>query len=201
MQWHAWVAAGAVLASNAAAQTNVAAGIVREGTLSFDGRATAGDFVGRTSTIRGALTAGAIGDVRGFVEAPVTTLVTGNGRRDRDLNKSMESARYPLIRFELQGVNGVAGQGPDSLAVELSGQFTIHGVTRAATIPGFVSISAEAVRFRGMTPLNLKDYQIGGLSKMLGVLKMHPDIVVHIDVTFTQDGASEPPPFPEPPTP
>jgi hypothetical protein len=33
-------------------------------------------------------------------------------------------------------------------------------------------------------PLNLKDYQIGGLSKMLGVLKMQEEIVVRIDVMF-----------------
>ena len=32
--------------------------------------------------------------------------------------------------------------------------------------------------------MNLKDYSIGGLSKFLGVLKMNPDIVVHVDLTF-----------------
>ena len=36
-----------------------------------------------------------LADVRGFVEAPVNTLVTGNGKRDKDLNKSMESDKYP----------------------------------------------------------------------------------------------------------
>lgn len=33
-------------------------------------------------------------------------------------------------------------------------------------------------------PLNLKDYQIGGLSKVLGILKMYEDITVHVEVTF-----------------
>jgi hypothetical protein len=32
--------------------------------------------------------------------------------------------------------------------------------------------------------VNLKDYRIGGLSKALGILKMHEDIVVHVDVSF-----------------
>jgi hypothetical protein len=33
-------------------------------------------------------------------------------------------------------------------------------------------------------PLNLKDYRIGGLSKLLGMLKMYEDIQVHGDIVF-----------------
>jgi hypothetical protein len=33
-------------------------------------------------------------------------------------------------------------------------------------------------------PLNLKDYKIGGLSKMMGILRMYEAIKVHVDVTF-----------------
>lgn len=42
----------------------------------------------------------------------------------------------------------------------------------------------EGIRVRGQTPLNLKDYGIGGLTKMLGMLKMHEEIVVHVDLVF-----------------
>jgi hypothetical protein len=38
----------------------------------------------------------------------------------------------------------------------------------------------------------LKDFRIGGLSKMLGVLKMYPDIEVHVDVSWQLDGTGEP---------
>ena len=40
-------------------------------------------------------------EIKGWVEAPVKTLDTDNDRRDRDLNKSMESDKFPTIRFEL----------------------------------------------------------------------------------------------------
>jgi hypothetical protein len=33
-------------------------------------------------------------------------------------------------------------------------------------------------------PLDLTSYKIGGLSKMLGMLKMDERIKVHVDVTF-----------------
>lgn len=164
--------------------TPVRAGTVREGVLSFDGKATAGDFTGTTSTVTGALHAAAtLAEAAGSVEAQVTTLVTGNGRRDRDLNKSMESDKYPTIEFRLDGVDSIEA-ATDSTLARLRGQLVIHGVTRPASLPAVLHFTTDGVRVQTTFPLNLKDYEIGGLSKMLGILKMHPDIVVHVDVTF-----------------
>ena len=168
----------------AAAQLVLPAGTVRAGTLSFDGRATAGTFTGTTTTITGEMTGGAgLSDVRGWVEAPVSTLKTGNDRRDRDLNKSMESEKYPAIRFELTGVV-VGGPPSNSVPVTLQGRFIIHGVTRKASLPADVTLGPDRVRVRGTARLNLKDYEIVGLSKMMGMLKMHEEILVHLDLVF-----------------
>jgi polyisoprenoid-binding protein YceI len=159
-------------------------GTVREGTLSFDGKATMGDFTGTTTTVKGKFTGGAtLAEVRGEVEAPVATLVTGNGKRDKDLNKSMESEKFPILRFVLTEVEP-GGGAADSLAANLHGMMTIHGVTRSVTIPSILRFRPDGVRVQGSLPLNLKDYQIGGLSKMLGMLKMHENILVHLDVDF-----------------
>jgi polyisoprenoid-binding protein YceI len=157
---------------------------VREGTLSFDGHATLGDFIGTTQTVTGEFEgAPELDGVHGWVEAPVQTLLTGNGKRDRDLNKSMESALYPTLRFELTGVSAEPG-AQDSLPVTLHGRLLIHGVTRDVSLAGILVLMNDQVRIRSSFPLNLKDYRIGGLTKMLGMLKMHEDIVVHVDVTF-----------------
>lgn len=168
----------------ASAQQAVPNGTVTAGTLSFDGKATAGDFTGVTHTVTGSMTGGAtLADVRGSVEAPVNTLVTGNGKRDRDLNKSMESDSFPTLRFELKTVQ-VQGERGDSTDVVLGGDFIIHGVTQAVELPAVVLRAGDTITVESSTPLNLKDYGIGGLSKFLGVLKMNEHIVVHIHVTF-----------------
>jgi hypothetical protein len=60
----------------------------------------------------------------------------------------------------------------------------IHGVSREATIPAAVVLRPEAIQVRGRTPLNLKSYKIGGLSKAMGMLRMHEEILVHLDLTF-----------------
>src|SRR4051794_4874587 len=162
-----------VLSTPAVAQTpqrTIPDGIVRQGTLSFDARATTGSFTGSTTSITGKLQGGQLSQARGWVEAPVRTLSTGNDRRDRDLNKSMESGKYPTIRFELTDVTGGVADRPTPDLV-LPGRFMIHGATPAPTVPASVAFRGDGIRVRGATPLDLKDYKIGGLSKALGMLK------------------------------
>jgi polyisoprenoid-binding protein YceI len=166
------------------AQQPILHGSVSGGTLSFDGHGTGGDFVGITSTVTGEMKGSAdLSAVRGWVEAPVRTLKTGNGRRDKDLNKSMESDTYPTIRFDLSGVTEQERRG-DTVAVALQGAFTIHGVTREVMLPATVAMLPDAIHLRADTPLNLKDYKIGGLKKLLGILKMDEHILVHVDLSF-----------------
>jgi polyisoprenoid-binding protein YceI len=137
------------------------------GTLSFDGHATAGDFIGITKTVSGQLQgASSLTGVRGWVEAPVATLKTGNGKRDKDLNKSMESEKYPMLRFDLVGITRTGGSA-DSVAVILKGALRIHGVTRNVELPGTIRFTGPDARVHSDFPLNLKDYRIGGLSKLL----------------------------------
>jgi polyisoprenoid-binding protein YceI len=168
----------------------IPSGRVESGTLSFDGHATVGDFVGTTSVVSGQVSAAPdISALRGWVEAPVQTLTTGNGKRDKDLNKSMESKKYPNIRFELSGVTPKGGTA-DSLAAVLHGALVIHGVNRKVDLPGTIQFDGSTARVRADFPLRLKDYRIGGLSKMLGVLKMYDDIEVHVDLVFGLDPAT-----------
>jgi polyisoprenoid-binding protein YceI len=166
----------------------IPAGSVAEGTLSFDGRASVGDFFGTTTTVSGEMSgAPELGSIRGWVESPAATLKTGKDRRDRDLLKSMEADKYPNLRFDLDGV--APGATGDSVPVTLKGRLTIHGVERPVELPGWVRLGADQAHVHSDFPLNFKDYKIGGLSKMMGMLRMYEDIKVHVDVTFRFSGA------------
>jgi len=154
------------------------------GTLAFDADATLGAFTGVTSRMTGHLTgAGQLSGVRGWVETPAVSLTTNNGHRDRDMASSLEIPKYPTLRFDLDSVTPGSANG-DSIPVTLHGRFTIHGQTRAAKVPGWAWVRPDRSRFRGSLPINVKDYGVGGLSKMLGVLKMNEMITVRIDVEF-----------------
>jgi polyisoprenoid-binding protein YceI/CheY-like chemotaxis protein len=176
----------AAIGSNLMAQTSasIPGGRVASGTLSFDGHATVGDFVGTTDSVSGQFTGGSdVSAVRGWVEAPVHSLKTGDRKRDKDLNKSMESDMYPKIRFDLLDVTQRGG-APDSMLVTLHGDMAIHGVKRRVELPAALMFHGRQIRLRTDFPLNLKDYRIGGLSKMLGMLKMSEKIEVHVDLLF-----------------
>lgn len=187
-----FAAIGALLAGVAAAlpaQQTIASGRVREGKLSFDGHATTGDFVGATTTVSGELSGGPeLASVRGWVEAPVATLKTGNGHRDRDLNSSMETGRYPTMRYDLESVTP-GPMTPDGQQVTLQGRLTIHGVTRDEQLTATIHPGDGTVRVTTSFQLDLADYHVGGLTKMLGLLRMDRQIQVHVDVTF---GAQSP---------
>lgn len=156
---------------------------LRHGTLSFDGKSTLGDFTGTTSSVRGQLRGGlGLAEVRGWVEAPVNSLKTGNDRRDRDLIKTMEAAIYPTIRFQLEGVKTEWERG-DSAAVILEGDFFIHGVQRRERIPAAAVRTPDGIRVTASLPMNLHDYKVDKLTRFL-VFKMNPAIMVHVDVTF-----------------
>ncbi|HEY7681345.1 MAG TPA: YceI family protein [Gemmatimonadales bacterium] len=160
-------------------------GEVRQATLSFDGHGSGGDFTGVTDSVHGELRgADRLAGVSGWVEAPVVTLKTGNNRRDRDLNKSMQSDQFPNLRFELDSVGAEGGERTDSMPATLLGRLIIHGVTRDVALPSTLLIRNDGVRVLAGFPLNLKDYRIGGLSKMLGILRMDEHITVHVDVDF-----------------
>jgi polyisoprenoid-binding protein YceI len=159
-------------------------GRLTSGMLSFDGHATVGDFTGTTSTVAGQITgAPDISGVRGWVEAPVQSLKTGDRKRDKDLNKSMESGKYPNLRFQLTGITAKRSGG-DSMPVTLHGTLDIHGVTRPVELAGTIEFQRTSARVRSDFPLNLKEYGIGGLSKMLGMLKMNENIEVHVQLVF-----------------
>ncbi len=174
----------AMAARPLAAQDVIPNGRVREGKLSFDGHATTGDFVGATTSVTGEIHGGpALGGVTGFVEAQTATLKTGNGHRDRDLNSSLETGRFPTMRYELTSVVAGPSEG-DGQRVTLVGKLTIHGVTRDEQLSAILRRLPDAVRITTSFQLDLADYHIGGLTKMLGILRMDRQIQVHVDVTF-----------------
>ncbi len=181
-----WSAIGLALAMTApaGAQAISSFGAVH-GNVAFDAKATLGDFTGTSESVSGRIVgAAAVEGVRGWVEFPAASLRTGNGKRDRDMRSSLEVEKFPVIRFELDAIRAGAVSG-DSIPVTLRGRFTIHGVTRITAVRGWGWVTATAVRFHGSTPMSLLDHDIGGLSKAFGLLKMQPDIVVRMDLSFT----------------
>jgi polyisoprenoid-binding protein YceI len=160
--------------------------VLQSGTLSFTGHSTVGDFVGTTTAVSGGVTGNAeLANVRGWVEAAIATLSTGNGLRDRDLRATMDVAKYPTMRFELAGVTvGSPAAASDTVTGTLRGALTIHGVTRDVAIHATLIAAADTIDVSGAFPVDLADYKVGGLSRLFGTLRVRRDIEVRFRVRF-----------------
>src|SRR5262249_42713547 len=91
-----------------------------------------------------------------------TSIDTANDNRDDDLRGEtfFDVAKYPTITFKSTKVEAKSG---DNYAV--TGDFTMHGVTKSITIPvqsnGFAKVGkTEKAGFSIAFPLNRKDYGI-----------------------------------------
>jgi polyisoprenoid-binding protein YceI len=159
--------------------------VLQSGTLSFTGHSTLGDFVGTTTAVSGGVTGNAeLANARGWVEAPITTLSTGNGLRDRDLRAAMDVAKYPTMRFELAGVTVGSPAASDTVTGALRGTLTIHGVTRDVTIPATLIAAADTIDVSGAFPVDLADYKVDGLTRLFGALRVRRNIDVRFRVRF-----------------
>jgi polyisoprenoid-binding protein YceI len=159
--------------------------VLRSGTLSFTGHSTVGDFVGTTTAVSGGVTGSPeLANARGWVEARIATLSTGNGLRDRDLRATMEVAKYPTMRFELAGVTVESPAASDTVTGALRGALTIHGVTRDVAIPATLIAAADMIDVSGVFPVDLADYKIGGLTRLFGTLRVRRNIEVRFHLRF-----------------
>jgi polyisoprenoid-binding protein YceI len=166
----------------------VADGALTHGTVSFDAHATLGAFTGVTSTLTGRIRgAPSLAGVTGWVESPAGSLTTHNGHRDRDMAKSLDIEHFPTMRFDLDTLSVGSASG-DSIAVVAHGRLRLHGQVRPDSVPGWIWLHDGGGRFRGVVGLDVKDYGIGGLSKMFGAFKMNEHITVRVDASF---GGSE----------
>jgi polyisoprenoid-binding protein YceI len=159
--------------------------VLQSGTLSFTGHSTLGDFVGTTTAVSGGVTGNAeLANARGWVEAPIATLSTGNGLRDHDLRATMDVASYPTMRFELAGVTVGSPPASDTVTGALRGALTIHGVTRDVAILATLIAAADTIDVSGAFPVDLADYKVGGLTRLFGTLRVQRKIDVRFHVRF-----------------
>jgi polyisoprenoid-binding protein YceI len=160
--------------------------VLRSGTLSFTGHSTVGDFVGTTTAVDGGVAGNAeLANARGWVEASVIGLSTGNRLRDRDLRATMDVDKFPTMRFELAGVSVESPASPsDTVAGTLRGALTIHGVSRDVSIPSTLIAAGDTIDVSGAFQVDLADYNVGGLTKLFGTLRVRRDIDVRFRVRF-----------------
>lgn len=166
---------------------------LRSGEATFHVRATiVSDFTGHAAVSRAEYTGADLAHVRGFAEVRVADMRTGSATRDRHLRAAMEAERFPLMRFDLSRMEAVTPRG-DTLDVTLVGRLTIHGTERELRVTGAVRLGRDSIVVRAGFPIDMRDYGVKPPVRMLGALRVAPDVGVGIHLVF---GKTAPAPVP-----
>ena len=125
------------------------------------------DAVGRTSQVTGSITVETSGATTtltaGSLSVDMTSLESDESRRDNRLrNEGLETDTYPTATFVLTSpvevpAAALAGTASD---VTLSGDLTVHGVTKSVQIPAQAQLVNGTIQVAGSLTFPLSDYSI-----------------------------------------
>lgn len=161
---------------------------VVEGLLAFDAHASVGDFGGETRAVTGEVRGGASpGDVRATVRTEAASLRTGIGARDGHMRESLDAEHHPEIRLVVEEVEATGTAG-DTVLTRVRGTLTIRGISRPVTIPVTAVRQGSGFVVRSSFPVDLRDYEVTGLRRMLGMLRVDPMVTVRAELTFQPAG-------------
>jgi polyisoprenoid-binding protein YceI len=112
------------------------------------------------------------------------TLETGNSRRDRDMYHTLNVDEYPFAEFTGWIVSDFDKNSDEVQHVTVTGDFTIHGITREMSIEGTLQMLGDEVRIIAEWVHNMTDHDI----EPPGILfyRVRDKMDVRIEATLTR---------------
>jgi polyisoprenoid-binding protein YceI len=108
-------------------------------------------------------------------------------------NKVLECDRFPAIHFKSASVSELKKNG-DTRSFVLLGDLSLHGVTRRASFPVNVTLTADQLRATGEARLKQSDYGITPYSGNMGLIKISDELQINFSIIATlknQGGGKE----------
>jgi polyisoprenoid-binding protein YceI len=90
----------------------------------------------------------------------LNTLRTGINRRDRDMFRTLEVEEFPFAEFTGTLDSPFDLNSSEEQTVSVTGEFTVHGVTREKTVEGTLQNQGGSIKLRAEWVLDISDYDI-----------------------------------------
>ena len=157
------------------------------GVLWFKGHdhlVAARDFTGEATLTPGSVNPASLRlTVRAASLAETRDVFTEQQKRiiDKELREIvLEPDKYPEITFESTGVEAKAEGGV--FKVRLTGDLTLHGVTRRVTIPADVTVAGDDLRARGEFHIERSVFKVKATSAFHGTVRVRDKLKVMFDI-------------------
>lgn len=96
----------------------------------------------------------------------------------------LDAVRFPAVVFQSTAVAGKL-RGPDAYDLDLTGDLSLHGVTRRLTLPVRVELEGETLKATGQLVLRQTQYGISPVS-VAGVVKVKDELAIEYAIVATQ---------------
>jgi len=107
-------------------------------------------------------------DTKGWLEADVDQLLTGNKLEDMALRKQIDAKKYPTVRYEVTGVDG----GPDSY--KITGTFEFHGQRQEFTESARATMNGDKLSVEAEHTFDIQDFGVKPFKVL--TMKIYPDV-------------------------
>lgn len=112
----------------------------------------------------------------------VNSLNSGDNRMNDRMMTTLDEERYPNITFR------VSNATTNGSRVSMTGNLTIHGVTKRVTVQGTMQeLSNGNLKITGKHAVLFTDYGMDAPSFMLGAMRVANEVTVNFDVVFTKN--------------
>jgi polyisoprenoid-binding protein YceI len=142
--------------------------------------------VSRTSAVTGSITVTGTTIDAGTFTVDMTTVASDQNRRDAQFNgRIMETGTYPTATFtptKAIDLDSVPAQGTQR-AYEVTGNLTLHGVTRTVTFKVTGRYTGSTLQVAGSIPVTFADWNI--LNPSFGPVTTEDHGVLEFALTFT----------------
>lgn len=92
----------------------------------------------------------------------------------------LETAKYPDITFKSTDIRATVKNG--AFDVEITGDLTLHGVTRRIEIPATVTLTGDTLRAIGEFEIDRKDFKVNATNAFHGLVRVKHDLKFSFDI-------------------
>jgi polyisoprenoid-binding protein YceI len=147
--------------------------------------------VGRTPDVSGTLDFDGTTLTAADLSVVTTTLQSDEDRRDNAIrSQALETDRFPTATFVLTepvSVGEIPADG-ETIAIEATGDLTLHGVTKRVTFPLEAALRDDVIVVTGSLDVQFADYDIDRPTSG-AVLSVEDHGVIELQLFFSQDAA------------
>ncbi len=129
----------------------------QEGHVEFRSSVPLHSFTGSSDALNGRIVF-ADSTVDFYVD--VTTLKTGNGKRDKDMRKTLDAKQFPFAEFFGKLTTPFDPESTEPQLASVTGAFSIHGISHELTVNGTLLLDGDTLRLKAAWEISNKAYGI-----------------------------------------